>query len=51
VVAPNSLLRTAVTAPTLAATTSSPAPKAQPAAEPAHRRVARYAWLSLLRGQ
>src|SRR6266545_1678778 len=31
-----------------AATTSPPAPNPQPAAEPAHRRAARYAWARLL---
>ena len=48
VLAPNSPLRTSVTALALAATTSPPAPNAQPAAEPAHRRAARYAWALLL---
>ncbi|HEX8011683.1 MAG TPA: IS91 family transposase, partial [Casimicrobiaceae bacterium] len=46
--APNSPLRTAVTGLALAATTSPPAPHPQPAAEPAHRRPARYAWARLL---
>ena len=32
----------------LAATTSPPAPNQEPAAEPAHRRAARYAWALLL---
>ena len=36
------------TALTLAATTSPPAPNPQPAAEPIHRRAARYAWAVLL---
>ena len=48
VLAPNSPLRTAVTTLALAATTSPPAPNPQPAAEPAHRRAARYAWALLL---
>jgi hypothetical protein len=48
VFAPNSLLRTAVTALTLAATTAPPAANAEPTAEPVHRRVARYAWALLL---
>jgi hypothetical protein len=48
VLAPNSPLRAAVTALALAATTSPPAANAQPAAEPAHRRAARYAWAMLL---
>lgn len=38
----------AVTALALAATTSPPAPNPQGAAEPAHRRAARYAWALLL---
>ena len=41
-------LRTAVTALALAATTAPPAANAQPAAEPAHRRAARYARALLL---
>jgi hypothetical protein len=48
VLAPNSPLRTAVTALALAATTAPPAANAEPAAEPAHRRAARYAWALLL---
>jgi putative transposase len=49
VLAPNAPLRAAVTALALAAaTTSSHAPNPQPAAEPAHRRAARYAWARLL---
>ena len=48
VLAPNSPLRTAVTALARAATTAPPAPNPQPAAEPAHRRAARYAWALLL---
>ena len=48
VLAPNSPLRSAVTALALAATTSPPAPNPEPAAEPAHRRAARYAWALLL---
>lgn len=48
VLAPNSPLRTAVTALALAATTSPPAPNPQPAAQAAHRRAARYAWALLL---
>jgi hypothetical protein len=48
VLAPNSPRRTAVTALALAATTAPPAANAEPAAEPAHRRVARYAWALLL---
>jgi hypothetical protein len=48
VLAPHSPLRSAVTALARAATTSPPAPKPQPAAEPAHRRAARYAWAVLL---
>lgn len=48
VLAPHSPLRSAVTALARAATTSPPAPKPQPAAEPAHRRAARYAWAALL---
>jgi len=48
VLAPNSPLRAAVTALALAATTSPPAANAEPAAERAHRRAARYAWALLL---
>ena len=48
VLAPNSPLRTAVTALALAATIPPPAPNPQPAAEPAPRRAARYAWALLL---
>ena len=48
VLAPNSPLRAAVTALALAATTSLPTPNPEPAAEPAHRRAARYAWALLL---
>ena len=48
VLAPNSPLRAAVTALALAATTPPPAPNPQPAAEPAHRRAARYTWALLL---
>jgi len=48
VLAPNSPLRSAVTALARAATTSPPAPSPEPAAEPAHRRAARYAWARLL---
>ena len=48
VLAPNSPLRTAVTALAPGATTAPPAANAQPAAEPAHRRAARYAWALLL---
>jgi hypothetical protein len=47
VLAPNSPLRAAVTALALAATTP-PAANPDPAAEPAHRRAARYAWALLL---
>ena len=46
--APNSPLRPAVTALALAATTSPPVANAEPTAEPAHRRAARYAWALLL---
>ena len=46
--APNSPLRTAVTVLAWAATTSPPAPNQEHAAEPAHRRAARYAWAQLL---
>ena len=48
VLAPNSPLRSAVTALAPAATTAPAASTAQPAAEPAHRRAARYAWALLL---
>jgi hypothetical protein len=48
VLAPNSALRSALTALALAATTSPCAPNPEPAAEPAHRRAARYAWALLL---
>jgi hypothetical protein len=48
VLAPNSLLRTAVTALASIAITPPPAPTPQPAAEPAYRRAARYAWALLL---
>jgi hypothetical protein len=48
VLAPNSPLRAAVTALAPAASTAPPAPIAEPAAEPAHRRAARYAWALLL---
>ena len=48
VLAPNSPLRTAVTALAPGATTAPPAPNAQPAAEPAPRRAARYALALLL---
>ena len=48
VLAPNSPLRTAVTALAPGATTAPPPPIAEPAAEPAHRRAARYAWALLL---
>jgi len=48
VLAPNSPLRTAVTALAPGATTAPPAPIAEHAAEPAHRRAARYAWALLL---
>jgi hypothetical protein len=41
-------LRAAVTALALAATTTPPAANAEPAAELAHRRAARYAWAPLL---
>ena len=46
--APHSPQRPAVTALARAATTSPPAAKPQPAAEPAPRRAARYAWAGLL---
>ena len=48
VLAPNSPLRTAVTALAPAATTAPRAANAQPAAEPAHPRAARYAWALLV---
>jgi Putative transposase len=48
VLAPNSPLRTAVTALASIAITPPPAPTPQPAAEPAYRRAARYAWALLL---
>jgi hypothetical protein len=48
VLAPNSPLRTAVTALAPEATIAPPAPNPEPAAEPAHRRAARYAWALLL---
>ena len=48
VLAPNSPLRTAVTALAPGATTALPAPMAVPAAEPAHRRAVGYAWAMLL---
>jgi len=48
VLAPHSPLRAAVTTPAPEATTAPPAPIAEPAAEPAHRRAARYAWAALL---
>ena len=48
VLAPHSPLRTAVTALARAAATSPPTPNPKPAAEPAHRRAARYAWALLL---
>ena len=51
VLALNSPLRTAVTALAVSAPTASAAPShnpAAPAAEPAHRRAARYAWALLL---
>jgi hypothetical protein len=48
VLAPNSPLRAAVTALAPGATTAPPAAIAEPAAEPAHRRAARYAWAMLL---
>jgi hypothetical protein len=47
--APHSPLRAAVTALAVAATTPRPAsPPSPSAAEPAHRRAARYAWARLL---
>ena len=48
VLAPNSPLRTAVTALASTAITPPPAPTPQPTAEPAYRRAARYAWALLL---
>jgi len=48
VLAPNSPLRAAVTALALAATASPTTPNPELAAEPAHRRAARYAWALLL---
>ena len=48
VLAPNAPLRAAVTALAPGVTTAPPAPFAEPAAEPAHRRAARYAWARLL---
>jgi hypothetical protein len=48
VLAPNSPLRTALTALAPGATIAPPAPNPEPAAEPAHRRAARYAWALLL---
>jgi len=48
VLAPNSPLRAAVTALAPGATTAPPAPIAEPAAEPAHRRAARHTWALLL---
>jgi hypothetical protein len=48
VLAPNSPLRTSVTALAPGATIAPPAPIAEPVAEPAHRRAARYAWALLL---
>ena len=48
VLAPNSPLRSAVTALARVATTSPPAPSPEPTAELAHRRAARYAWARLL---
>jgi hypothetical protein len=48
VLAPNSPLRTAITALAPGATTAPPAPIAEPAAKPAHRRAVRYAWAMLL---
>lgn len=48
VLAPNSPLRTAVTALASTAITPPPAPNPQPAAEPAYHRAARYAWALLL---
>ena len=48
VLAPNSPLRTAVTALASTAITPPPAASPQPTPEPAHRRAARYAWALLL---
>jgi len=48
VLAPNSPLRAAVTALAPEATIAPPAPNQEPAAEPAHRRAARYAWALLI---
>jgi len=48
VLAPNAPLRAAVTALAPGATTAPPAANDEPAAEPAHRRAARYAWAMLL---
>jgi hypothetical protein len=48
VLAPNSPLRTAVTALAPGATTAPPAANPEPAAEPAHRRAARHTWALLL---
>ena len=48
VLAPNSPLRAAVTALAPGASTAPPAAIAKPAAEPAHRRAARFAWVLLL---
>ncbi len=48
VLAPNSPPRTAVTALAPTAITPPPARDPQPAAEPAYRRAARYAWALLL---
>ena len=48
VLAPNSPLRTAVTALAPGASTAPPAPIAQPATEPAPRRAARHTWALLL---
>jgi hypothetical protein len=45
---PNLPLRTTVTALAPGASTAPPAPIAEPAAEPAPRRAARYAWALLL---
>ena len=45
---PTQLCARQATALALAATTSPPAANAEPAAEPAHRRAARYAWALLL---
>jgi hypothetical protein len=48
VLAPNSPLRDAVTALAPGATTAPPAPIAEPATDPAHRRAARNTWALLL---